>query len=317
MKKEILKDKIESKKTLQLKEEKKEKREKNILFSAIFSLAISITTYLITWSSISAIIALIVSICLVQFYLFTKELIKTSQRLRKMEDVFPDFIELMASNLRAGMTIDKALLLSSRKEFSPLDEEILNLGKDIITGKDINSALLAMASRIKSEKIFKTIAVINSGIRSGGNLAIILEETAGNMRQRSFIEKRAASNVLMYLIFIFFAVAVGAPALFALSSILIQVLTNILGNIPQLDTTVATNLPLTLTAINVPLNFVIIFSVVFLLAISTLASLLLGLVNKGEEKAGAKYILPLGLSSVAVYFLVRLILLSQFSDLLS
>jgi pilus assembly protein TadC len=70
-----------------------------------------------------------------------------------MEEVFPDFIELVSSNLRAGMTVDKALLLSSRKEFSPLDIEILRLGKDILTGTYINIALTNMAKRIKSEKI--------------------------------------------------------------------------------------------------------------------------------------------------------------------
>jgi len=298
-------------------DEKKEKKLKeNILFTAVFSLIISFITIIITKKILSSLIALISAIILVQLYIFAKRLMIEAQRLRKMEEVFPDFIELMASNLRAGMTVDKALLLSSRKEFSPLDEEILNLGKDIITGKEISSALISMASRIKSEKILRTIGVINSGIKSGGNLAIILEQTAGNMRQRGFIEKRAASNVLMYLIFIFFAVAIGAPSLFALSSILVQILTSILGNIPPLDAAVSGNLPLTLTAINISTTFVTTFSVTFLLAIDILASLLLGLVNKGEEKAGIKYIIPLGSASVIIYFVVRAILLSQFTGLL-
>ena len=234
-----------------------------------------------------------------------------------MEDIFPDFIELMASNLRAGMTIDRALLLSSRKEFAPLDVEILALGKDILTGKEINNALLAMAERIKSDKISKTIIVINSGIKSGGNLAIILEQTAANMRERGFIEKRAASNVLMYLIFIFFAVAVGAPALFALSSVLVEILSSILGNIPQVEASTRIGIPFTLSSVNVSVNFIIYFSVVFLFVINILASLLLGLVSKGEEKAGSKYILPLSVLSLTVFFTVRIFISSRFSDLLA
>src|SRR4030042_1953205 len=115
------------------------------------------------------------------------------------------------------MTIDKALLLSSRKEFAPLDEEILLLGKEIITGKEIMQALHDMSLRIKSDKIRKTLELVISGIRSGGNISILLEETAVNMRERNFIEKKSASNVLMYVIFIFFAVAIGAPLLFGLS----------------------------------------------------------------------------------------------------
>ncbi len=308
---------MKNKKIVLGKDGKKEGKRlnKNILLSLIISLIITVSAYFVSKSSIAAIIALVVSIIISQAYFITKELISTSLKIKKMEEVFPDFIELMASNLRAGMTIDKALLYSSRKEFSPLDEEIINLGKEIITGKEISAALISMAKRTKSEKIFKTISVINSGIRSGGNLAVILDETAINMRQRGFIEKRAASNVLMYLIFIFVAVAAGAPSLFALSSVLVEILTSILSDIPPLDASITSSLPITFTSINISVNFVIYFSVIFLIAIGTLASLLLGLVYKGEEKAGLKYILPLILSSISVFFLVRIFLLNQFSDL--
>ena len=160
------------------------------IVSLIFGLGIFIYTKkiylgLITVASVFAAIEL---------FIFFRKKLEESAKLRKMEEVFPDFIELMASNLRAGMTVDRALLVSSRKEFSPLDVEILKLGKDILTGKEITSALKAMGERIKSEKIKKTIDLINSGMKAGGNLSILLEETAVNMREKMFMEKRAADR---------------------------------------------------------------------------------------------------------------------------
>ena len=146
-------------------------------------------------------------------------------------------------------------------------------------------------------------------------MAILLEETATNMRERDYVEKRAASNVLMYIIFIFFAVAVGAPALFALSSILVEVLTSILSGLPTLDASI--NVPITLTSISISLTFVQYFSVIFFITIDVLASLLLGLVNKGEEKEGTKYILPLVVISITVYFTIRTVLHGYFADLLA
>ncbi len=315
-KEEIKSVKIESKKDIESKKLKKARFKKGIYLTLILSFIVFFITLIFSKNFIPSGIAFVVTAIFYQVYLFLTDMVKSSLRIKKMEEVFPDFIELMASNLRAGMTIDKALLYSSRKEFSPLDEEILNLGKDILTGKEISTALVDMTKRIKSDKIYKTIIVINSGIRSGGNLAIILEQTASNMRDRNFIEKRAASNVLMYLIFIFFAVAIGAPALFGLSSILVEILTKILGNIPQIDAKAASNLPLTLTSINISVNFIIYFSIAFLISIDIMAALLLGLVNKGEEKAGAKYIPPLVIVSISVFFLVRTFLLSQFADLI-
>ena len=210
------------------------------------------------------------------------------------------------------MTIDRALIICSRKEFAPLDKEILGLGKDIITGREVSRALKDMADRVGSDKIKKTVNLIISGMKSGGNISVLLEETASNMRERYFVEKRASSNVLMYVIFIFFAVSVGAPLLFSLSSVLVEVLTTILSSFP--DTGDAqTNLPFSLSKISITVNFVIYFSVIFLCVIDFLASLVMGLVNKGEEKEGFKYTIPLIIMSLSVFFITRFLILRYFS----
>jgi archaeal flagellar protein FlaJ len=293
---------------------RKQNKKPNIiapLIILIISILIGVISYLIFGDAQNSAIAFLASLVLISLYLFIKEKLRISAEIKKMEEVFPDFIELMSSNLRAGMTIDKALLLSSRKEFAPLDREITMLGKDIVTGKEISKALSEMALRIGSEKIRKTIDLITSGIKSGGNISILLEETAVNMRERSFIEKRPASNVLMYVIFIFFAVAVGAPLLFGLSSALVQILTNLLATIPTGE--MPTNTPFTMTKITISVSFVTYLSLMFLIATSILASMIIGLVNKGEEKSGVKYALPLIAISTVVFFAIKTLMIKYFA----
>jgi len=253
----------------------------------------------------------VVIFVLFQFYFYVRRRLKISEGIKKMEEVFPDFISLMSSNLRAGMTIDQALLMSARSEFAPLDKQINQVGKDIITGKEIHIALNDMGKRILSDKISKTIALITSGIEAGGNLSVLLEETALNMRERNYVEKRAASNVLMYVIFIFFAVAIGAPLLFGLSSVLVEILTNIMMNLPEQQTNV--NLPFTLTQINVSVNFVIYYAVIFIIVTDILAAMVLGLVSKGAEREGFKYVLPLIVIGVTIFFTARFVMLRYFS----
>lgn len=292
----------------------KEKRQsRNIFIPLIIALIVSSATYYYNKSWIVSVVVLAIIFVLLTVYLAVRQKLKRHYEIKKMEEVFPDFIQLMASNLRAGMTIDKALLLSSRKEFAPLDTEIVKLGKDIVTGKEIDVSLSAMAKRIQSDKITKTISLIISGIRSGGNLAILLEQTAANMRERNFVEKRAASNVLMYVIFIFFAVAVGAPVLFSLSSVLVGVLTSLFANLPAMDAAATARLPLTLTKVAISTEFVTYFSLTFIVVSDILASLVLGLVSKGEEKEGVKYIAPIVLLSVACFFGVKYILGTYFA----
>jgi archaellum biogenesis protein FlaJ (TadC family) len=202
--------------------------------------------------------------------------------------------------------------MSARKEFDPLDKDIVNLGKELMTGKDIENAMYEMGQRTGSKKIQRTISLILSGLKSGGNIAILLEETATNARERYFIQKRAASNVLMYTIFIFAAITVGAPGLFGLSTVLVEVLTKVLSEIPQVEA--SSSLPFTLSAISVPISFIKYFSILFLLAVNIIGSMVLGLVTKGSEKEGTKYAIPLTALSMLVFFSVRIVLLKYFAD---
>jgi len=268
-----------------------------LIFASIFLL---ITKRLI----VSIILAILIPVSLSVYFYLLNQLTKY-KRIKKIEGVFPDFLQLMSSNLRAGITIDRSMLLSVREEFDPLDKEINKTGREIATGKSMETALLNMAKRIGSEKIQKTILLIISGMRAGGNLATLLEQTGTNMRESDFIEKKAASNVLMYVIFIFVAVAVGAPALFALSTVLVQTLSILLGGMPEVESVA---LPFTLSKISVSVNFITYFSLIFVIVIDMLAALVLGLVSKGEEKEGFKYFPPILIISLVIFFTIKILL---------
>lgn len=232
--------------------------------------------------------------------------LKESARIKDAESVFPDFLQLVASNLRAGMTVDRAMLLSARPEFAPLDREILQAGRDISTGKPIESSLKAMSKRIGSEKIDKTLLIILSGIRAGGDLAILLEETSRSMRKRGFVEKKAASQVLMYVIFIFMAVSIFAPGLFSLSGVLVETMTDLMGGVNP--DSLPQNIPVSFSSVNISVSFIYYFSILFIIVMDIMASLVLGLVSNGEEKEGLRY-LPIMLTlSLGIFFALGKIL---------
>jgi len=275
-----------------------------ILFiSFIFLIITSVILFLLKKNVLYSFIVFI----LLNIFFYFRISLKASARIKKMEKVFPDVVSLMASNLRSGITIDRAFLLSARPEFSPLDEEILKTGKDIVTGRGVEYALKNMSDRIDSEKISKVISLIISGLNAGGNMSDLLEQTSSNMKEKEFIEKRAASTILMYVIFIFFAVGVGAPVLFALSSILVEIVIDISARIPEVSAA-QLDLPFTFRKVAVSSQFVIYFSLFFILMTDLISSLVIGLVNKGEGKAGLRYFIPLALFSLGIFFIVRAIL---------
>lgn len=275
----------------------------------IFIITIIITllsSTLFYFLKISISYALIVFIFMNIFFYF-KISLKASSRIKQMEKIFPDVISLMASNLRAGITIDRAFLLSARPEFKPLDQEILKTGKEIATGKDIIYALQKMDKRIDSEKISKVINLITSGLKAGGNISDLLEQTSKNMKEKEIIEKKAASSILMYTIFIFFAIGVGAPVLFGLSSILVEIIITLTSRLPDMGSS-QMSIPFTFSEIAISVNFVIYFSVIFLITTDLISGLVIGLVNKGKGKEGLRFFIPLVVLSLSIFFLVRLLL---------
>lgn len=250
----------------------------------------------------------IFSFFLVEGIIYSFYLLSADARARFVEGVLPDALQLMSSNLRAGMTIDRALLLSSRPEFGAFQEDINQVGKEITTGKEFDKALLELGKRIKSERLQKTFQVIISGIASGGQLADLLEQTASNLRQQKLVEERVRSSVLIYVIFIFAAIGFGAPVLFGLSSFLIEVITDIFGKIELPPTTLSTQLPLKFGKVNITPEFVVAYTIISMIATSIMGSLIIGLISRGKEKEGFKYIPILIVITISLFFIVRFLI---------
>jgi len=231
-----------------------------------------------------------------------------------IEKTLPDALQLMASNLRAGLTSERALLLSARPEFGPLADEINRVGKEVSVGKTVDEALMGITKRVKSKRIEKIVALLVSGIRSGGELASLLDHTSRNMRNQDLIDQKVRSSVRMYVIFVFIAVGLGAPMLFALSSFLVDVLTKILGGL-DIPVSSATQMPITISKVSIEPRFIIKYVMTSLVINSIMGSLVLGAISKGSEKEGLKIAPLLIMIAIVIFFLIRLIISTMLTGL--
>lgn len=243
---------------------------------------------------------------LIQGIIYAWLVLTADSRARFVEELLPDALQLMASNLRAGLTVDRALLLSARPEFGHFKDELNYVGKQLATGKELGESLMELSARIRSDKLKKTFQIIVSAMASGGELAELLVQTASNLRQQRLVEQRVRSSVLVYVIFIFSAIAFGAPMLFGLSSFLVEVISDIFSKVQLPPQDSAMNLPLSFTKVSVPPSFVNTYVIVSMLFTSIMGSLILGLIAKGKEKEGLKYLPILVIVTISLYFLVKL-----------
>lgn len=246
-----------------------------------------------------------------QFMAYFPISMKIDSYAKKVEDVLPDTLQIMSSNLRAGLTIDQALLTGAKPEFGVFGIEMNRIGKEIATGKEISLSLIDSTNRIKSEKYRKSMNLIVSGLRSGGKLAELLSQTSENLRKQRLVDEKVRSNVMMYVIFIFSAIAIGAPILFGLSTFLVNVLNDVFGqiDIPDAAATAKLSLPIvSFASITIDENFILVYSIVTLVISSIMGSLIIGLIARGKAKYGVKYMPALIIISLLVFLAVRAII---------
>ncbi|MFH1402658.1 MAG: type II secretion system F family protein [Candidatus Altiarchaeota archaeon] len=233
------------------------------------------------------------SFILVEFAGYIIVSLSANSKARQVEEALPDALQLMGSNIRAGLTTDKALLMAARPEFGALEEEIRRIGKETMAGKSLVDALDRMSDNINSKDLERTIELIVHSIKSGGQLADLLDKTASDIRDQQIIKKEISASVLMYVMFIFIALGIGAPALFAMSSFLVKLLTQ---NMKMIADEMPSNFdamggaPISPGSISITPEFISQYSYLSMAVSCIFGSMVIGLILRGEEKEGLKYI---------------------------
>ena len=232
------------------------------------------------------------------------------QRNQFIETNLPDLLLIMASNVRSGLSTDEALILSARPEFGFLSKSIKNAGREISAGKPVREALTEVKQRFSSSVLNQTIDLIVEGIESGGELATLLESISDDIKTTALIKKEIRSIIFVYAAFITIAVILIAPVLYAVSVQLSTILAN-LSQSMSMEFMSRQAVAVQLKPTMLSETFLFNFSLINLVIISVLGSLMIGLINKGDEKYGLRY-MPIVLAIALFVFYVARWALSSF-----
>jgi len=236
-----------------------------------------------------------------------------------VESILPDVLKLMSSNLRAGLTIDRSLIQAARPEFGFFQKEINQVAGKIVSGKSFEEALSELGSKIKSKNLEITVDLIVQGIRSGGSLASSLDRIADILRDREFVQKEIKAGVQMYVVFIMFAIMIGAPLLFGMSTFMVSVLEKMSSNIAgSFGSSGMSSLGIQTASMSLPisLEFLMNFSLISLISTSLLGAIVVGLVNTGNWKNGIKYMPVFSLISLGFFYVMNRILAGTIGSML-
>jgi hypothetical protein len=146
-----------------------------------------------------------------------------------------------------------------------------------------------------------------------------------NLRKQLALQSEAHASISIYLILIFFSAAFGGPALYAVSSFIVEVMTAQTASTPHIDTGAIAAAGSRFSSLGsfvggsasiISPDFVVFFAQVMLFVGSIFASLILGAISSGKEKDGVKFLPLMLLFSYGLFFLIRAVMHAAFGPLL-
>lgn len=278
--------------------------EVSIIYRAIMGLFILLCAY-----------PIIMLLCGVVLYVYVD--LRIASRRSSIEKVLPEFLQLTAANIRAGMPIDQALWSAVRPHFGVLSKEIEDVAKQTMTGSDLAIALTTFSHKYDSKMLRRSVSLIVEGINAGSEIGDLVENLAISIQDMQIRKESMAANVTTYIIFIAFAVLFAAPLLFAVSVQMLRVIHKIGDRMTEQgagDAVAGITLTLSSSAVNETHFF--IFCILSLCVTAIMSTIIMAAIKSGHPRDALKQ-MPLYIGvSVTLFFIAQWILGNIFSGLL-
>jgi tight adherence protein B len=115
---------------------------------------------------------------------------KAGRRQAAFADQLDDSLQLMASSLRAGHSLLRAVDAVSQEAAAPTSEEFARIVNETRVGRDLNDALDEVAGRMGSDDFIWVAQAVAIHREVGGNLAEVLDSVGHTIRERNGIRRQ-------------------------------------------------------------------------------------------------------------------------------
>jgi tight adherence protein B len=116
--------------------------------------------------------------------------LRTGRRQARFADQLDDALQLMASSLRAGHSLLRAVDAVADQAPAPIGEEFARIVNETRVGRDLGAALDEVADRVDSDDFRWTAQAIAIHREVGGNLAEVLDTVGATIRERNAIRRQ-------------------------------------------------------------------------------------------------------------------------------
>jgi flagellar protein FlaJ len=134
-------------------------------------------------------------------------------RIRRLEERFPDFLRDLAASHRGGLTLSASVQIAAKGEYGDLTPDIRKMADQLSWNVPFNEALAQMMDRVKTPLVQRAITLIIEASRTGGNTTDVLLAAARDAREIKNLENERRTTMGLYSViiyitfFVFLAVA--------------------------------------------------------------------------------------------------------------
>jgi tight adherence protein B len=110
------------------------------------------------------------------------------KRIEHIEQQLDGWLLILANSVRVTPALAEALRSSAELIGPPISQELEQLEKEVRLGTPVDEAVLNMSRRIDSRMVSGALAALLVARQTGGDLAPVLERTAGALREMNRLE---------------------------------------------------------------------------------------------------------------------------------
>ncbi len=244
------------------------------------------------------------------FYFFMHES-KFRKNEAEIEKDLPEFIDNLVSNLKGGISLEKALLKSIGFDQKALKYEVTLINQKIMMGTNVYQALREFRERFDSEIINRTFFLIEEGVKGGGNLAAPLERISENLKRIYMLNDEIKASSGGFSIVIRVITILVAPLLFALALTLL----NFIGNLFKLIASAGSDI---ISVSEIPIEFgdyLTIFSYSMIFLITFYSSLITSELKNEKIHESIKYLPIFVVLAIILFRIFTSFLLGMFGNI--
>jgi tight adherence protein B len=141
-------------------------------------------SWILTFNLPLALLLMVLGAVVPKFYLKSR----IDGRRQKLNQQLGDALTVMANALRAGFSFQQSMDTVCRELPAPISTEFGIALREINLGASSEEALLNMGARVGSDDLDMLISAVLIQRQAGGNLAQILDNIAGTIRERARIK---------------------------------------------------------------------------------------------------------------------------------